>query len=342
MIIILLLLVILLLTGLKVNQDKSSLFSVEQTVTLKGLGIIVVFFDHLLHYLKESDYQFKSIDLPFVFFVEQTTTLFVSLFLFISGFGVGEAIKKKGSDYIKGMPYKRILTTLLNFDVAILCYILLNTIIGHKMTISEVFFSLLAWDSIGNSNWYIFCIICCYMFSYIGAISSKKSEWGGYIVLLLSIGYSIIMSYLKESWWYNSVLAYSAGMLYSAYKERLNIHIYQNSYLLFVISLFLFVFLYTFNRYPWLMNLASISFCWICIIWSTKFTFESSILSWCGSHLFQLYIYQRVPMIALGIICPSIINKHPYVYTTLCLIVSVLLASIIPQIKTNTFSSKFK
>ena len=40
--------------------------------------------------------------------------LVVVMFLFYSGYGIGESYKKKGVNYVQQMPVHRILTTLLN------------------------------------------------------------------------------------------------------------------------------------------------------------------------------------------------------------------------------------
>lgn len=45
--------------------------------------------------------------------------------------------------------------------------VVLNLILRKEMTVSHALLSLIGWENVGNSNWYIFCIICCYAFTYI-------------------------------------------------------------------------------------------------------------------------------------------------------------------------------
>ena len=57
------------------------------------------------------------IDSVGVKFITKLEQLMVTMFLFYSGYGVMESIKRKGDDYIKSFPKKRILTTLINLFI---------------------------------------------------------------------------------------------------------------------------------------------------------------------------------------------------------------------------------
>ena len=88
------------------------------------------------------------------------------LFLFYSGYGVMESIIQKGETYIDRFPRHRLLQTLLNFDVAVVCFFFLNLALGIPMSFKQVGFSMIGWESIGNSNWYVFVILYCYLVSF--------------------------------------------------------------------------------------------------------------------------------------------------------------------------------
>ena len=93
---------------------------------------------------------------------------------FYSGYGVMESLKVKGNNYLNDFAKKRLGTTLLNFDVAVCCFFLLNYMIGKTLTIEDVLLSLIGWSSVGNSNWYIFVILLCYLAFYISFGISKE------------------------------------------------------------------------------------------------------------------------------------------------------------------------
>ena len=127
-----------------------------------------VFISHVFPYLLQKNNPSSHwYDLTFYFIHENLGQLIVSSCLFYSGYGVFESIKNKGNEYIKGFPRKRILNTLLNFDVAVLAFAFMDILLNIKFTTTQFLLSLIAWDSIYNSNWYIFCILICYAFTYI-------------------------------------------------------------------------------------------------------------------------------------------------------------------------------
>lgn len=75
-------------------------------------------------------------DVAVDWFIYRFSQLVVVMFLFYSGYGVGESFKRKGDGYVKSMPRHRILATLLNFDVAVIVFILLGLALGHPIDIA--------------------------------------------------------------------------------------------------------------------------------------------------------------------------------------------------------------
>ena len=150
------------------NDFKLDFLSIPQCNVVKGFFIILVFISHINQYILKAGYSVSSFgDILYFKITGGIGQLMVVMFLFFSGYGIMESYKKKGAYYVTSMPKKRILTTLLNFDVAVLFYIALNVLLGKSMTVSQVFLSFIAWDSVGNSNWYIFVILVCYTLSYL-------------------------------------------------------------------------------------------------------------------------------------------------------------------------------
>lgn len=62
---------------------------------------------------------------------------------------------------------------------------------------------------------------------------------------------------------------------------------------------------------------------------------EAGILIWCGKQLFQLYVYQRISMIALITLFPETVRLHPYVYVSSCLVITLLFAVLIKPLSFN-------
>ena len=128
--------------------------SKNKTNSIKGIFILLVFINHSVSYMTNYEYNNNSIG-DFLFSLCGIGQLVVVMFLFYSGYGVGESCKKKGLSYIKSIPKHRVLGTLLNFDIAVSVFILMNLLLGLPLTIQRCLLSLIGWDYVGNSNWYI-------------------------------------------------------------------------------------------------------------------------------------------------------------------------------------------
>lgn len=123
--------------------------------------------------------------------------LLVVMFLFYSGYGVTESIASKGKTYINAIPKKRILTTLLNFSVAVCVFIGLASALGKDLTVEQCLLSLIGWESVGNSNWYIFCILICYAATYIAFKASTNSRGALILLSLLSCTYLLVIQHFR-------------------------------------------------------------------------------------------------------------------------------------------------
>lgn len=315
----------------------------DRTNSIKGLFILIVFLSHINGYIRKSAYAYDALgDQLFSFILAAIGQLMVVMFLFYSGYGVMEGIKSRGEDYIRSMPRRRVLTTLLNFDIAVLLFLAVDFLIKEHVTLPQFVLSLVAWENIGNSNWYIFVILVCYLVTwFIAFLRSylKINRLGGWILLAL-LCVAILLSFFKPSYWYDTILAFPMGIIYSENRERIE-RIVDKNYLLWFAgcTLALFAFYFLFHGHPGLISeLVSMVFAsWIVLI-TMRIRIDNSILRWCGSHLFPLYIYERIPMMLLAALAPAwIINERPLIYTILCIILTFIIAAFY-----RYFNIKFK
>lgn len=148
----------------KVGTFNKSYLSVESCNTIKGVFIIVVFVRHIRQYIHVEECGVADRVVGFI--DGHIGQLLVVSFLLYSGYGVVLSMMKKPR-YVETMPKRRILTTLLNFDMAVMTFFAVGLLLGNHYTLSQVLLSLIGWESLGNSNWYIFCILLCYAGTYI-------------------------------------------------------------------------------------------------------------------------------------------------------------------------------
>lgn len=105
----------------------------EVTDSIKGFFILTVFYRHVMPYLNDQNAIFsrRGQQIVNIFNICDSFLgqLIVTMFLFYSGYGVMCAILNKREAYICKIPKKRILSTLLNFMVAVSIFWLMQTLI---------------------------------------------------------------------------------------------------------------------------------------------------------------------------------------------------------------------
>lgn len=346
MIFILVILILLVCLGFEKSNNRDMCLAKEHTDAIKGLFIIIVFYSHIIPYLTDAGAQFSTVlDIPANRLVcKRIGQLMVVMFLFYSGYGVTESIKSKGNDYIKSMPAKRILSTLINYDIAIIIIFCINLILGIHYSLKQNLLSLVAWESIGLSNWYIFAILYCYLATYISFSLFKNYKYAFIITAVLLIPYIFLIITLKgfdQAYWYNTIMAYPTGMAVSLYKKELFSLLEKNYSLYFIILSLLFVLCFHYrslNSFVYLIT--SVIFALLIFVFNFKLVIKSRILSWLGKNLFQIYVYQRIPMIVVAMLFPYMIRLHPYLYVTFCLVITVMLAFIIKPISVSSIKPK--
>lgn len=300
--------------------------SLRQTTCINGVFVVLVFMSHFIQYIVIVDT--ITVYRPILFILSHLGQLIVAPFLFYSGYGIMEQIKNNGQAYINSIPKKRIFKTWIHFSLAVLMFLIINYIQGIHYNYGRLFLSFLAWESIGNSNWYIFAIIFLYIVTYLGFKYFKNSTRSIIFVVLLSSFYILFMYIFKDGkWWYDTIMCYSAGLSYSYYKEIIEEKIKKyNANFLFLI-VFLTLILYFFQSNILVHELLSILFCLDIVVFCLFIRVENDILFFLGRHTFEIYILQRIPMIVL-------LNYFDgYSYLILCLFFTITLSVVFKYIE---------
>ena len=322
---------LLLLYGIRFGRNRAfeGYLSKDRTNSIKGFFILVVFLSHIKQYILNAGYEYHSWgDMAFRKFMILIGQLMVVMFLFYSGYGIMERIRQKKESYVKAIPRHRILNTLVNFDIAVCIFLIVAMLIENKPTVPQFLLSLIAWDSVGNSNWYIFAILICYLVTWMTAILFKKPANIAFSTFLLLTATAIALSPFKESYWYNTLWAYPAGMFLSVYRKETE-KLIDNHYL--AALLILSVLFMGFHFIPTEMagfrtNIQSILFALLIVTVTMRIRIGNPLLQWCGENLFPLYIYQRIPMIVLAATLPSwMLSDKPFIYISICLILTILI-----------------
>lgn len=222
------------------------------------------------------------------------------MFLFYSGYGILESYKNKPT-YKDTFFKKRFLKTLLHFDIAVLLFVVLAIVLDKEYTFGQYALSFTGWESIGNSNWFVFDILAIYLFSNLCFIlfpvsKEKQIVWTMYV---LASALLIVLYVTKHSsYWYDTILAFPTGMLYSLYRNKIEIALKEKRNYYFSLTILIIVFCILYFKFRLLAPLFNGILFPLIIVWFTaKVKLDNKILRWLGLQCFAVYILQRIPMI---------------------------------------------
>lgn len=319
MLVFLIFFLIICLYGIKIRPKSGfdDYMSIEKTTCIKGIFICIVFMSHVTGY---ADFD-GALDAPFVRLTAFLGQMMVIPFLFYSGYGVMEAIKKKGKQYIRQLPYRRAFKVLLHFDLALSAFLALSFIADDGYGIRKILLSFVCWDSIGNSNWFIFTTVAMYLFTWLSfTVFRYKTVPSSAGVMLLSAAFvvGLKISGAKESWWYDTAIFYFCGMLFSQLKPSIDKLFARSSiyYPVSALAVAAFVLLRTRISSFLLCELYYALFTAVLVLLTMRISLCNRIIKWLGDHVFSIYILQRLPMKVLKL-C-GVENRYIMFFGSLC------------------------
>ncbi|MBO4475124.1 MAG: acyltransferase family protein [Bacteroidales bacterium] len=311
--------------------------SKEQGDAVKGIFILMVLVSHADGYISAAGYAYTGFgDSLFKLIQCRFGQLIVVMFLFFSGYGVMSGIQGKGDGYVRSMPRHRILGTLLNFDVAVVCFAILGLITGTVYPLRQYLLSLLAWEGLGNSHWYIFVILALYAFSWISALLSKSGWWQVLITTVLTALLYVLLLHFKDPQWYNTLIAYPLGILAFLGKKNpdsISRPVYWAA-LAFAITCLALTYMHHEDPYQLVYSLRALAFTVVMVLLLMRIRVGNPVLSWCGRNLFPIYVYQRLVMIPLAHYDPfGITCRAPLLFVLVSCGLSLLIVPLCNRIR---------
>lgn len=303
---------------------------------IKGIFILLVILTHFVQYVELGGVW----DLPYFEARRYLGQLVVVPFLFYSGYGMAESIRVKGMHYVRSMPTKRISKVLFLFGVAVVLFLVLRFVQGIRYDGVHVLLAFIGWESVGNSNWYIFAIVCLYLITWLSYFVFRKGKLPPLIcATVLTIAYVLIMKQFKDPHWYNTALSYLAGMWFASYREKFEKTVLSRDrdhmiYLVLTAAAFLLC-----HRYwarLWVYELTGVLFAVLIVLITAKFQITNRALAYCGEHLFSLFILQRIPMIALN---NTAIEQYPWVYLIVCVVLTFLMSAVFDNLTAKAWTA---
>lgn len=326
-------LLLLLLAAVGAGKPNTDCLSRDMTTTINGYFLTTVFMTHFIQYLSPD--QYHAADRIYIHINRSLGQLIVALFLFYSGYGIMESIKNK-EDYLRSFLRKRVVPFILQFEIAVFIYLIVSCVTEEAPTVCYAIQAFFAWESLGNSNWYVFAIVILYLSTYIifRFLPRNRISFGLIPMIFLSLTYIAFMSAHKGGWWYDTILCYPAGMAFSlgvSHFRRWFCQVSLPQYLRRLLLLLIaFVAVYPIRtKNVWCFELLAILFSLTIVVLTARFRAYSPCYSYIGKNLFVYYIYQRIPMILFQ----DTLGLHNiYLYFIVCLAVTIGICLIMTRI----------
>ena len=231
------------------TQILFSPFNVDRTLSLRGILVLLIVLPHL-----SGVTSFPGLSPSFRMLVSQFTFFgggAVSMFFFISGYGLMASLHKKGKIYLDSFYKKRFLKLLPPLLIATCIFICIRMCFEHLSAWNICYEMTLGNPPLPNS-WYMYALFILYIFfhavfSICGVQGRKALNWMwigsfAYIACILLLGWGY--------WWYTSVLSFNIGIEYACMSQGVQSFVRKKLISFFVGSiLFLLVFIFIYLRF---------------------------------------------------------------------------------------------
>lgn len=313
-------LAIISLIGVKINKTGDDRYlDKEHSTSLKGIFVAVILLSHFNQYITIENTAFNY---PYLLFFERIGQLMVTPFLLFSGYGVMLSIdKKKG--YLNSFLKNRVVKTLIHFDLAVVLFYLMNLVLGINYSVNPLLV-LIGWDSVGNSNWYIFVLLCLYLITYLVFTMFKNNKRLIQLIVLslLSLALIGLLIMTKSDYWYDTITAYVLGVWYYCYKDVMNKVLNKYYWIILIVSALLTAALNIlgYRGYGVANVINSAVFCILLLVVTFKLEINNPIIGLLGNYVFEIYILQRIPY---TILATMNLNVHLYFVLSVMILIGL-------------------
>ncbi len=183
-------------------------FSKEATLPLRGVLALLIVLHHLSQSLTWMIPEDSLINYlcDFCGWGEPV----VSVFFFMSGYGIIKSYQKKGKSYLDGFLKGRLGNLLIPFIICCACYFPFS-----NYTFSSII-SLETWRCdcpFLPSSWFVVAILIQYLFFYLSARLLSEAKWTIVMTWLLSFSLMVILKELGfKMFWWHSIISFNVGM----------------------------------------------------------------------------------------------------------------------------------
>lgn len=294
--------IVLLLISLRFKKDDGFLDKNSSNV-IKGFFILLIVFSHILNAFPYHGVMSH----PLAIFRAILGQLVVTMFFFISGYGIMYSIDSKGNAYSKSIITNRFLRILIYTIISLVPFFIYAACLNKQHPVQDYFLAIIGLRSFGNETWFILAILVCYALSTMVYLFKWKNNYVPAIVISAGIIVYIVLAYffLRKSHTYNTIIAFLFGLFAYLFKNKINGLLLRKKfvpYLTMVISVIAVVTLRSFvsprlpNNVLQLgeMTISNFFFCLFFVSLTKVFTLKSRPLSYLGKASYAIFLMHRI------------------------------------------------
>lgn len=300
---------------------QSDYLSLSNTKCVKGIFAVFV----LIHHLYQHSGLFRETYIGIIF--QALGYLSVAMFFFLSGYGVHISSLKKGLNYLRDLPRKRIFPLYVKCLILIMLYILLYLSIGKEISLELILKSITWGDTIITNGWYLQAILVLYILYFI--IYGNIKEYRHPAMFAALVVYCLLNCLLGIGLaHYQSIFNFILGIIWAEYKEKVDEFLKKNYFINFMAFLICFSFSFIIGlRFPVMTFFSSVFFVILSIIILMKMPVNCAVTRRLGSYYFEIYVVQGIGMLFFHSNIIYIYNR--WLYVAICILSVLLLAMIL-------------
>ena len=329
---ILLLLVLLLLciSPDTAGRNFSGALTHERLLPWKGMCVLLILLSHYTGYISPD-----LADETYLLIRSGMGQTVIVLFFFAAGYGMTRQLIAKGRAYLPRVLRKCIRLWLMN-AAAVLLMLLVQTLRGREYEVSTMLLAFVPLVNLGNSPWFIFAILLCYLFFLLGAVPYLLRPSRPRLFLLFLFHAAFCAAYIMflsshgfEDYWYDTIILFPCGIMAACLEDILPEGRSPSDLTwcaLLTLSVTACAFFYCFHTRSFLLHeLYMLSACAVILVCAMHYSPGSRLLAFLGKHALVIYLFQRIPMILFYETGLMDMVPHLAFFPTLCCVCLIAL-----------------
>lgn len=278
------------------EKIKGEIISLDTALCVKGLAAYFI----VLHHFAQKSPPYNPL-----FLFRPVGFLLVSIFFFLSGYGVTKSRVATLTQFVK----KRFLRTFLPFIIAnaVGAYFVASYLGENLDGQWGVRLLLLDYDS---TQWFVYAILAFYIFHFVSFSLFSESFAPIFCGALLVVYAAFCELILKNSVYSNSCMAFFLGVMVAVNEARLVSVLSKSAKvsLVFVLLFLLSFVAFKTTGFVLFAYLTSCLFCCVFVLFSINYRLRSSLLSFLGGISYEIYV---VHMKVLFFVCIFLTHFWP-------------------------------